>query len=55
MKKNMNNYIKSRVKTDVNFGLIRNTRRKIHKALNGKLKSTSTRDILGKDIDTYRK
>ena len=51
----MNEYFKNRTKTDVNFRLIRNTRRRIHHALNGKTKSSSTRDILGMDIDTYRK
>ena len=51
----MNWYVKNRIKTDVNFRLILNTRRRIHHALNGKTKSSSTRDILGIDIDTYRK
>ena len=51
----MNEYIKNRIKTDVNFRLIHNTRRRIHHALNGKIKSSSTRDILGIDINTYRK
>ena len=51
----MNEYFKNRIKTDVNFRLIRNTRRRIHHALNGKTKSSSTRDILGIDIDLYRK
>ena len=40
---------------DVNFRLIRNTRRRIHHALSGKSKSSSTREVLGVDIDTYRK
>ena len=48
-------YTKNRYKTDVNFRLIRNTRRRIHHALNGKWKSSLTRDILGIDIDLYRK
>ena len=48
-------YEKNRYKTDVNFRLIKNTRRRIHHALNGKSKSSSTRDILGIDIDLYRK
>ena len=43
------------MKTDVNFRLIRNTRRRIDLALNGKSKSSSTRDILGIDIKTYKK
>ena len=51
----MNWYIKNRIKTDVNFRLIHNTRRRIHHALNGKTKSSSTRDILGIDIETYKK
>ena len=51
----MNEYIKNRIKTDVDFRLFRNTRREIHHALNGKLKSSSTREILGTDIETYRR
>ena len=47
--------MKNRIKTDVNFRLIRNTRRRIHHALNRKSKSSSTREFLGADIDTYRK
>ena len=51
----MNEYFKNRIKTDVNFRLVRNTRRRIHHALNGKSKSSSTINILGIDIDLYRK
>ena len=51
----MNRYIKNRIKTDVNFRLIHNTRRRIHHALNGKTKSSSTKEILGIDIETYKK
>ena len=51
----MNEYFKNRIKTDVNFRLIRNTRRRIHHALNGKSKSSSTINILGIDVDLYRK
>ena len=47
-------YEKNRFNTDVNYRLIKNTRRRIHHALNGKLKSISTKEILGIDIDTYR-
>ena len=54
LNKLMNDYIKNRIKLDVKFRLIRNTRRKIHKALNGKLKSSSTKDILGIDHNTYK-
>ena len=46
---------KNRRKIDVNFRLICNTRRRIHHALNGKSKSSPTKDILGIDIDLYRK
>ena len=35
--------------------MIRNTRRRIHHAVNGKSKSPSTRDLLVIDIDLYRK
>ena len=48
-------YEKNKLKTDVNFRLIRNTRRRVHHNLNGKPKSSSTRDILGIDTDLYRK
>ena len=51
----MNEYFKNRIKTDVNFRLILNTRRRIHHALNGKLKSSSTLDFSGIDIETYKK
>ena len=50
-----NIYLKNRRKIDLNFKLICNTRRRIHRALNGKSKSSSTKDILGMDIDLYRK
>ena len=53
--KNQINYERNRRKTDVNFRLIRNTRRRMHHALNGKSKSSSTIEILGIDIDLYRK
>ena len=48
-------YLEKRIKTDFSFRLTRNTRRRIHHALNGKSKSSSTRDILGIDVETYRK
>ena len=54
-KEKINLYIKNRIKTDVNFRLIRNTRRRIHHALNGKIKSSSTKELLGIDIDLYKK
>ena len=43
------------MKTQVNFRIFGNTRRRIHYALNYKSKSSATRDILGIDIDLYRK
>ena len=55
MNTRMNEYIKDRIKTEVNFRLIRNTRRRIHHALNGISKSSSTKKILGIDVDSYRK
>ena len=54
-KNKINESRKNRRKTDVYFRLICNTRRRIHHALNGKSKSSSTRDYLGIDIDLYRK
>ena len=53
--KNQTNHERNRRKTDVNFRIIRNTRRRIHHALNGKSKTSSTREIIGIDIDLYRK
>ena len=50
-----NIYLKNRRKMDLNFKLICNTRRRIYRALNGNSKSSLTRDILGIDIDLYRK
>ena len=35
MKTYVKEYMKNRVKTDVNFRLLRNTRRRIHHVLNG--------------------
>ena len=51
----MNEYIRKRIKTDVNFRLIRNTSRRFQYAFNGKTKSSFTKDIIGIDIDSYRK
>ena len=49
-----NIYLKNR-KIDLNFKLICNTRRRIHRALKGKSKSSSAKEILGIDIDLYKK
>ena len=54
-KEKRNIYLKNRRKMDLNFKLICYTRRRIHRALKGKSKSSSTREILGIDIDLYRK
>ena len=51
----MNEYFKKRIKTDDSFRIFRNTRWKIHHALIGKTKSSSFREILGIDIENYRK
>ena len=48
-------YIKNRIKTDVNYRLITNTRSRIYKSLKGITKQSSTKEILGIDVDTYRK
>ena len=50
----MNEYVKDRIKTDVNFRIVRKTRRRIHQALQGKTKSISTKDILGIDANLYK-
>ena len=55
MKKYIKEYMKSRIKTGVSFRLIRKIGRRIHHALNGKSESSSTSDILGIDVETYRK
>ena len=48
-------YLKNGYETDINFRLISKTTSRIRKALNGRLKSLSSRVILGTDIRTYRK
>ena len=45
----------NRYKKDVNFRLICKTRSRIRQSLQGKTKSSRTKDILGIDIDTYEK
>ena len=54
MNKYMKDYIKNGIKIDVNSRLIRNPGQKNHKALNDKLKSSSTRDTLGIENGTHR-
>ena len=48
-------YSNNRYKTDNKFRLMCETRIRIHHTLNGKTKQSSTKEILGIDIDTYRK
>ena len=48
-------YSNNKYKTDNNFRLMCKTRSRIHHALNGKTKPSSTKDILGMDIELYRK
>ena len=42
-------------KTDINFRLICKTRSRTRQALRGKVKSSSTKNILGIDIHTFKK
>ena len=51
----LNEYIKNRIKTEVFFGLIQTTRRIIHYALKVEKMSSSTIDLLGKGVKSYRK
>ena len=48
-------YEKNRINADKKYRLIKNTRRRIHHALNGNSKPSSAIDVLGIDIETYRK
>ena len=47
-------YLKSKRETDVHFRLISNTRSRIYKSLKGLIKQSSSRDIIGIDIETYK-
>ena len=48
-------YVKNRIKTDVNFRLIVYVRTRIYESLKGMIKQSSSRVLLGINIDTYRK
>ena len=48
-------YSNNKYKSDLTFHLICKTRSRIRKALQGKLKSSFTKERLGVEIDTYRK
>ena len=54
-KEKRNIYLKNKRETDVNFRVISNTRNRIYKSLKGMTKQSSTKEILGIDIDLYRK
>ncbi len=53
--RNVIEYDRNRFETDVNYRLIKNTRRRIHHALKGETKSSSSRETLGIDIETYKR
>ena len=48
-------YTNNKYKSDINFQLIRKTRSRVYKSLKGMTKHSSTKEILGIDIDLYRK
>ena len=48
-------YTNNRYKTDINFRLICKTRSRIYKSLKGMIKQSSSINILGIDLATYRK
>ena len=50
-----NKYLINKRETDINFRLISNTRNRIYNSLKGMTKQSSTKEILGIDIDLYRK
>ena len=54
-KERRNIYLKTKRETDVKFRLTTNTRNRIYKSLKGLTKQSSTKEILGKGIETYRK
>ena len=49
-----NEYKNNKYKTENNFRLLCKTRNRIYQALKGKVKSSSTKTILGLDIETYK-
>ena len=48
-------YLRNKRETDVNYRMIVYTRNRIYKSLKGTTKQSSTKEILGIDIDLYRK
>ena len=51
----INNYYDERRKNDINFRIIVNTRTRIHHAFKGESKSPTSKEILGIDIETFKK
>ena len=50
-----NLYLENKRETDVKFREVSNTRNRIYKSSKGMTKQSSTKDILGIDIETYEK
>ena len=50
-----NKYLENQRETDIKFRLISNTRNRIYNSLKGMTKQSSSKDILGIDIETYKK
>ena len=50
-----NRYLKNKRETDINFRIIGNTTNRIYKSLKVMTKQSTTKEILGIDIDLYRK
>ena len=50
-----NEYKNNKYKSDDTFRLICKTRNRVYQAMKGKTKLSSTKEILGNDIDLYRK
>ena len=48
-------FLNNRYKTDIKFRLKKKTRNRIYQSLKGMVKSSSTKDILGIDIETYKR
>ena len=54
-KEKRNIYLKNRREIDINFRLISNTRNRIYKSLKGMTKQSTTKEVLGIDVDLYIK
>ena len=54
-KSNINDYFRNKRNSDFTYKLARNTRGRIHKAIERNSKLSSTTEILGIDFQTYRK